>query len=242
MIKPAQNIYVDETIELDAKIKTGGNRPDREEWFRDLALGMFIHWSVDSPLGGEISHPMVGASERILKQYENELPQLFNPKCFDAGDYADLAKAIGMRYFSFTAKHHAGFCMYDTETTKFNVINSAYGKDIVKQFVNAFRKKGIGIGLYFSPLDFYWLWKDGKKLQFLCDDVIPAKNQGLMAYNKRQLSELLSNYGIIDILFFDGPPEGLKKLAWEISEDILITRGEMPTPEQSLPDSVINEA
>lgn len=241
MIKAVKDIYVDETIERTAEVHTGGNNPEREEWFRDLALGMFIHWNLDSPLGGEISHPMIGASDRILKQYLEDLPARFNPKNFDADDYAALAETVGMRYFCFTTKHHAGFCMYDTATNNFNVMNSRYGKDITGLFVDAFRERGMGVGLYFSPLDFYWLLNKGKKLQFMCDDVVPAHNPGLMEYNKTQLAELLGNYGKIDTVFFDGPADGLKEQTWNTDSDTIVTRGEMPTPEQYLPDKAIPE-
>jgi alpha-L-fucosidase len=234
-------VFVDKTIVDPTSLDSGGNLPERSEWFRDLALGMFIHWNVDSPLGGEISHPMIGAEERILHQYEQDLPRLFSPSRFDADEYALLAETVGMRYFMFTAKHHAGFCMYDSAVTPYNVMRTPYAQDLVAQFVEAFRRRKLGVGLYFSPLDFYWLWKNGRKLQFLNDEVVPAANPGLMDYNKRQLAELLTNYGDIDLLFFDGPPEGLKEHAWQLNPRVLVTRGEMQTPEQKLPDAVIDD-
>ncbi len=224
-------------ITIDHEVATGGNDPKRLEYFSDLALGMFIHWSVDSPLGLEISHPMIGASERVLDQYEHWLPRRFNPRRFNPEDYAELADIAGMKYCCFTAKHHSGFCMFDSATTPYNVMNSRYGKDITAQFVEAFRMYNLGVGIYFSPLDFYWLRRNDIPLRFISPSVIPANNPGLMEYNRRQLGELLSNYGKIDMMFFDGPPDGLKEQVWESDPEIIITRGEMPTPEQNLPDA-----
>ncbi len=233
---------IDRTISDKSVMNSGGNDSEQVEWFRDLALGMFIHWSVDSPLGGEISHPMIGAEERVLRQYEHDLPNLFDPYRFRADDYALLARTVGMRYLMFTAKHHSGFCMYNTNSTPYNIMNTPFQRDVTDEFITAFRRAGLGVGLYFSPLDFHWLRNNNIVLQFLNDEVIPVSNPGLMKYNKQQLTELMSNYGDIDLLFFDGPPEGLKELAWQLNSNVVVTRGEMETPEQHLPDTPISGA
>ena len=94
-----------------------GNRADRVEWFRDQGFGMFIHWSLDSQLGSVISHSMVGASDDYLKRFFEDLPRSFHPKKFSPRDWAVLARLAGMKYVVFTAKHHSGFCMFDTATT-----------------------------------------------------------------------------------------------------------------------------
>ncbi len=235
-----RNCHVDVTIDERATIETvSGNQHDREEWFMDQALGMFIHWSIDSHIGSVISHGMVAASERILRQYMQDLPATFNPSRFNPDDYARLARTVGMKYAVFTTKHHAGFCMYDTAVTPYNIMNTPYGKDVTAMFMDSFRKHGVAPGMYFSPLDFLWLYENNKTIQFLCDDVRPECNPGLMEYNKRQLRELLTNYGKIDTLFFDGPPAELNELAWTMQEDVVITRGAMETPEQVLPDHAI---
>ena len=231
---------IDVTLEGDSA--TGGNAPDRVEAFRDLALGLFIHWSLDSALGLEISHPMIGASERVLSQYEREFAPRFNPRRFDPEDYADLAETVGMKYFCLTAKHHAGYCLYRTATTDFNVMNSRFGRDVVAAFVAAFRRRGLATGLYFSPFDFHWLRRRGIPLRFADPEVLPANNPDLMAYNQAQVRELLTQYGDIDLFFFDGPPEGLKETVWRTSPRTLVTRGEMPTPEQCLPETALEGA
>ena len=119
------------------------NRPDRLEWFRDLGFGMFIHWSVDAPLGGVISHSLVGASDDYTRRFFEELPRSFNPRKFHPEDWAALAKMAGMKYVVFTAKHHAGFCMFDTKTTPFSVMNTPWGKDVTGPILKAFRDQGI---------------------------------------------------------------------------------------------------
>src|SRR5262245_29396621 len=138
---------------------TLGNKPERLEWFRNLAFGMFIHWNVDGTLGGVISHSLVGASREYSDRYFADLPKLFNPRRYNPDEWAELAKLAGMQYVVFTSKHHAGFCMWDTKTTPFNVMNTPYGKDLQKEMVAAFRKQGIAIGFYYSPDDFLWIYR-----------------------------------------------------------------------------------
>lgn len=127
------------------------NRPERLEWFRDIGFGMFIHWSVDAPLGGVISHSLVGADADYTRRFFEQLPASFNPRKFHPDAWAALAKLAGMKYVVFTTKHHAGFCMWDTKTTTFSVMNTPYPKDLTREIVRAFRALGIAIGFYFSP-------------------------------------------------------------------------------------------
>lgn len=212
------------------------NDSERSEWFMDQALGMFVHWSVDSQLGSVISHSMVGASDDYLDRFVNDLPRSFYPDKFDPDQWARLAKLAGMKYVVFTTKHHSGFCMYDTKTTDFNVMNTPYGRDITREIVEAFRKHGLSVGFYFSPDDFLILYKQGKDVSRRRPEALPTNNPELMAHNKAQIRELLSNYGPVDMLFLDGEPDELKQLAWRMQPGILVTRGEMETPEQKMPD------
>ena len=236
----AANLPLSSRTEQDHKVaaasQISGNRPERAAWFQDQALGMFIHWSIDSQLGSVISHSMVGASQDYLNRYINQLPTTFNPTRFDADEWARQAKVAGMRYVVFTTKHHNGFCMFETATTPFNIMNSPYGRDITRQIVDAFRKWGLGIGFYFSPDDFWLLHQQGYEISRDSRDADPRHNPALMAHNQAQLRELLTHYGPIDMLFLDGVAEGLKQLAWEIQPELLVTRGDMATPEQHIPD------
>jgi alpha-L-fucosidase len=213
------------------------NKPEREQWFMDAGFGMFIHWSMDSQLGAVISHSMSGASTDYLARFVHELPKTFNPKKFNPDDWAVLAKLAGMKYMVFTTKHHSGFCMWDTKTTGFNVMNTPSKRDITKEIFDAFRKQGIAVGIYFSPEDFNYLYENKIPIGRLQHPMhYPKNNPGLMELDKAQIKELLTNYGKIDVLFFDGPAEGLKEYAWQLQPDVVITRGQMQTPEQKLPD------
>ena len=222
---------------LSTNARQQDNKPESVERFMDMGFGMFIHWSMDSQLGAVISHSMSGASGDYLERFTTQLPKTFNPKKFNPSEWAVLAKLAGMKYVVFTAKHHSGFCMFDTKTTTFNIMNTPFGRDATKEILDAFRAEGIATGLYFSPEDFYYFYKNNIPVGRLQHPMhYPANNPGLMEYDKKQLRELLTNYGKIDIIFFDGPAEGLKELAWELQPDIMVTRGHIETPEQRTPD------
>ncbi len=219
------------------------NKPEREQWFAGLGFGMFIHWSFDVRLGMVISHSMVGASDDFLDRYVNELPKVFNPEKFNAGKWVLEAKMAGMKYVVFTAKHHNGFCMYDTKTTDFSIMNTPYGKDVTKQIVDACRKEGLAVGLYFSPDDFYFLYKQGVPISRTRPEALADHNEELNEYTKKQMSELMTQYGKIDIVFLDGMSQfsktELAKVCWEIDPDVVVTRGAIPTPEQKTPDRAL---
>jgi alpha-L-fucosidase len=211
------------------------NRPERLEWFRDQGFGLFIHWSVDSQLGTVISHSLVGASDDYARRFFEELPRTFNPRKFAPTDWAVLAKLAGVRYVMLTAKHHSGFCLWPTATTDFDIAHTPFKRDVVGEVLAAFRAQGIAPGLYFSPDDFWWLYKHGKDFQRHAPDVIPANNPGLLAHDQAQIRELLTNYGDIDLFFIDGEPQGLREKAWELQPSIVVTRGAIQTPEQFVP-------
>lgn len=214
-----------------------GNRPERSAWFQNLALGMFVHWNIDSQLGAVISHSMVGASQDYLERYIKLLPQTFYPHKFDPNEWARRAKVAGMRYVVFTTKHHSGFCMWETKTTDFNSMHTPWRADIVRRVVNAFRTQGIAVGFYFSPDDFWLLHQQGHDISRMRPEANPLNNPQLMAHNQAQVRELLTNFGPIDMLFFDGEAEGLKQLAWQLQPNVVVTRGDMATPEQNIPDA-----
>jgi alpha-L-fucosidase len=211
------------------------NDKDREEEFMDWGLGMFVHWSMDSQLGSVISHSMVGASDDYLDEYINELPKTFNPVDYNPDRWMEIAKLAGVKYMVFTTKHHNGFCMWDTKTTDFNIMNTPYGKDIVKDYVDACRRHGLKVGLYFSPEDFIFQHRNGRDIRRAAGHMDDGFDE-LGDYNKKQLDELLGNYGAIDVIFFDG--RGMEKLTQYVhtkQPKCLVTRGEMETPEQRLP-------
>lgn len=218
------------------------NKAERLEWFRDLGFGMFIHWSHDSQLGSVISHSMVGADDDYLDRFVNELPKTFEPRKFHPQDWASLAKLAGMKYVMFTTKHHSGFCMYDTKTTDFGIMHTPFKRDITAEVFDAFRAQGISTGVYFSPDDFWWLRENKITIQRQVEAVQPRNNPGLMKHNLAQLRELMTGYGKIDMVFFDGETDGLNDLAWDLQPDTVITRGAIKTPEQHIPGTPVDEA
>ena len=213
------------------------NLPEREAWFQDLGLGMFIHWSVDSQLGSVISHSLAGASEDYIDRFFTELPRTFEPKKFDPQAWARLARLAGFKYVMFNAKHHSGFCMFDTASTDFDIMNTPYGQDIVRQVVDAFRAEGVAVGFYFSPEDFWFLNQQGHAIARKRDYAYPGNNPELRAHNQTQLKELFTNYGTIDLAFLDSfdNKDALEDI-WAMDRKVCVTRGVMATPEQDTPD------
>src|SRR5207249_2708288 len=130
-------------------------------WFDTARFGVFIHWGLSSVGGWELSWPLVGGIS-MLPQSRN-VPideyyagaQTFNPRGYDPHEWARLARRLGMRYAVLTTKHHDGFAMFDTKLSDFSIMHAPYGKDIVRDFVDAFRAEGLRIGMYFSLSDWH---------------------------------------------------------------------------------------
>lgn len=216
------------------------NKPELNEQFMDMGFGIFIHWSMDSQLGSVISHSMVGASEDYVDRYINELPKTFYPNKFDPDEWARLFKLTGAEYVVFTTKHHNGFCMWDTNTTNFNIMNTPYGKDITGMLVKSLRKFGLKVGFYFSPEDFSFIHKQGHLISRKGPMTQTTENEALFEYDKKQLDELFSNYGNIDLAFFDSfSKKNIVQYVHEKYPNIVVTRGEMNTPEQKIPDGAM---
>ncbi len=211
------------------------NKPERLEWLSDQGFGMFIHWSVDSQTGVVISHSLAGADEAYTKRFFEDLPKTFNPSKFEPNDWAALAKLAGIKYVVFTTKHHSGFSMWDTKTTDFGIMHTPFKRDITRGILDAFRAQGIAPGIYFSPDDFLWLWKNKMDIQRGIPSVQPRNNPGLMKLDLDQMRELMGNYGPIDVVFLDGEPEQLRDLAWKMQPNTIVTRGAIQTPELYVP-------
>lgn len=213
------------------------NRPERLEWLQDAGFGLFIHWSLDSQLGSVISHSMAGASRDYIEWFINDLPRTFMPKQWDPDETARLAKLSGVQYVVLTAKHHSGFCLWDTQTTDFKITNTPYGRDVLPGYVKALRDQGIQVGLYYSPEDFAWLHRHGYPVCRRGEQLLdPDKDPAYKDFVRRQVTELFSNYGAIDVLFIDGiGMEITKEVCWSLQPNCLITRGAIETPEQFVP-------
>ena len=223
---------------------TGANKPERLEWLKDAGFGIFIHWGIDSQLGTVPSHSMVGASEDYLDRYINELPKTFYPTRWDPEEWAMTFKQAGARYVVLTTKHHSGFCLWDTKTTDFDVMNTPCGRDLLKEYVAALRKFDLKVGFYYSPEDFAYIHRQGvKDVRRKQKEVDWAPFED--AYKKfvqDQVTELFTNYGQIDVFFIDGMNWGVsKEVAWKLQPDVLITRGAIQTPELWIPNTQIDE-
>ncbi|MCK8494238.1 alpha-L-fucosidase [Spirosoma sp. RP8] len=231
---------------LWAQIGANHNKPQREEWLKDAGFGMFIHWNVDTQLGVVISHSLVGASPDYVERYISELPKTFYPKDWDPERLVILAKNAGMKYIMFTTKHHAGFCMWDTKTTDFGVMNTPYKKDIVRQYVDACRKWGLAVGFYYSPEDFSFAYRNGMKDITRDDHWEKAKpfQAKYKQFVEAQCQELMTKYGQVDLFFIDSDVlrEEVKATVWKYQPNCLVTRGVLETPEQYLPGETLNTA
>lgn len=188
--------------------ETEAQKTERLSWWTDARFGMFIHWGLYAQAA---RHEWVKNRERITTEDYQKYFEIFNPDLFDPAEWARKAKAAGMKYAVITSKHHEGFTMFDSKFTDYKVTNTPYGKDIIKEWVEAFREEGLKIGFYYSLID--WHHPD-----YTIDRVHPqrattqeeydALNKGKdMAVYRRylndQVREILTNYGKIDILWLD---------------------------------------
>lgn len=188
--------------------ETEAQKTERLSWWTDARFGMFIHWGLYAQAA---RHEWVKNRERITTDEYQKYFEIFNPDLFNPTDWAKKAKAAGMKYAVITSKHHEGFNMFDSKYTDYKVTNTPYGKDIIKEWVDAFRAEGLKIGFYYSLID--WHHPD-----YTIDRVHPqrantkeeydALNKGknmdvYREYLKNQVREILTNYGKIDILWLD---------------------------------------
>lgn len=239
-------------------IKSKSAKGKRTDWFVHDRFGMFIHWGIYAmPARNEwIKNIERITTEQYQKYFDRFYPDLYNP---DA--WAEAAADAGMKYFVITAKHHDGFCLWDSKHTDYKATNTPYGKDLLKPMVDAFRKKGIKVGLYYSLLD--WHHPD-----FPVDKHHPQRDdkefrekekkrdvRKYAEYMRKQVTELLTQFGKIDILWFDfsypgedgkghnaWESEKLLKLVRKLQPDIMIDNrldlpgsGDFETPEQFQP-------
>ncbi|MEY4930395.1 MAG: hypothetical protein RI909_1119 [Bacteroidota bacterium] len=174
------------------------------EWFQDAKFGLFIHWGVYSVLGdGE----WVMNNQQIpIKSYE-KLPAFFNPTEFNPAEWVKMSKDAGMKYITITSKHHDGFAMYDSKVSDYNIVKKTpYGKDVLKMLAEECRKEGIKLFFYHSQLD--WHHPDYFPRGFTGGSWTGREEKGDMNkyldYMDAQLTELLTNYGDVAGIWFDG--------------------------------------
>jgi alpha-L-fucosidase len=180
--------------------------PGDTAWFTRDRFGMFIHWGLYAM---PARHEWIKSREMIPEAHYDVYFKYFDPDLYDARTWARQAKAAGMKYAVMTTKHHEGFCMFDSQFTDYKSTNTPAGRDLVREYVDAFRAEGLRIGFYYSLID--WHHPD-----FPIDMLHPrredpdARQQSegrdvrrYAAYMRDQVGELLTHYGKIDILWFD---------------------------------------
>ena len=204
---------------------------EKLEWFQDQKLAIMFHFGIYSQPGIRESWPLSDGDAdwsrsgvdwepdgEIFKEQYRNLNKSFNPIRFEPEKWASFAAENGFRYVIFTTKHHDGFCLFDSKFTDYKVTKTPFGRDIVREFVDAFRAEGIRIGFYYSVID--WHHPDftvdychplrapdnfkGKEEEEFFAKANEGKDMGrYRKYMKDQIRELLTNYGRIDIMWYD---------------------------------------
>ena len=216
------------------------NNKQRIEDWKDARFGMFIHWGPVTLKGTEIGW---SRGREVPTEEYDQLYKQFNAPLFDANRWVTIAKAAGMKYIILTTKHHDGFCLWNTRQTDFNVMHAPLGRDVVKELAEACKKQGIAFGTYYSTTD----WHNPDFPLTSPGGTITRPTYDLDAYTtylKKQVAELLLNYGPLFVLWFDVPQrfdairgQGVIDFAHTIQPDIIINnrtgaKGDFDTPEQ----------
>lgn len=178
----------------------------RVQWYTQARFGMFLHWGLYSiPARGEWMRSFEKLTDEEYGRYFEE----FNPVDYDPKKWAKLAKKAGMKYMVLTAKHHDGFCLFDSKYTDFKATNTKCGRDLIKEYAEAVRAEGLKVGLYYSLLDWhhedYPHFNDGAHPMYQ-NPAYPDEGrvwERYVEYLHNQVRELCTNYGKIDILWFD---------------------------------------
>ena len=201
----------------------------RIKWFQHDRFGMFIHWGLYAiPARGE----WVRNNEKLPKEDYQKYFEAFDPAGFDPREWARLAKHAGMKYAVLTAKHHDGFCLFDSKLTEYKSTNTKAGRDLVKEYTEAFRAEGLKVGLYFSLID--WHHPDyphyGDKHHPMRDNegfkdhAQEEDFERYLDYLHGQVREICTNYGKLDILWFDFSYDQMSGEKWRATELVRMVR------------------
>ena len=212
----AQNQQKAETCNQQHYVPTAENLQARNE-FSDNRFGIFLHWGLYS---------MFTQGEWYLNYGPNKdeyakVADAFYPHSFNAEKWISAIKASGAKYICFTTRHHEGFSMWDTKQSDYNIMNTPYGKDIVRQLADECHKQGIGLHLYYSHID--WTREDypaGRTGLTTGKDPKKADWNHYYKFMNAQLTELLTNYGKVDGIWFDG--------WWDHDEDTIPFNWQLP--------------
>ncbi len=199
----ASGVNEDLEYAVDASVDLPTASKEAYQKWRDNRFGMFIHWGPISQMGVPLSHARNSLSHRtggapykvstVSPEVYDVQYKTFNPVEFDSDEVMKLAKRAGIRYVVFTAKHHAGFSMFDSAVSEYDIMSAPYKKDIVGQLAESARDNGLQFGFYYSPRD--WSHPD-------CDS--DNHHDRYISFYKEQMKELLGNYGSIYEIWFDG--------------------------------------
>jgi alpha-L-fucosidase len=196
--------------------ETKEQRDERMQWFRDAKFGLFIHWSPVSIQGTELSWSRNGKKPLDVTNdpagpiddpvYDNLYKQ-FNPTKYNAKQWVKIAQDAGMKYMVLTCKHHEGFAMFHTKfRPEFSIAATPFKRDVVKELADACHEAGMRFGVYYSPRD----WTH--------PDYGIGDNKKYVKFMNGQLRELLTNYGKVDIIWFDSYGHGDLEKFWQIGE------------------------
>ena len=227
---------------------------ERTAWYRDAKFGMFIHWGPYSLASVEASWTIMRPKPGGISEADyRALPARFNPTKFDPNAWIDLARTAGQEYMVFTTKHHDGFCMFDSSYTDYKITNTPYGKDIVKQLSQACDARDMRLGFYYSPPDMHHPdFRDTSKPASTNWNGQPERPQWpiYLDYMQLQLTELLTRYGPVALIWFDGlfhqekyDGERFMKLIRSLQPATLVNDrigvpGDYVTPEQFIPKAI----
>ncbi|MCU6708579.1 alpha-L-fucosidase [Paenibacillus sp. J5C_2022] len=206
-------------------------RTERTEWFLNDRFGMFIHWGLYAiPARGE----WVRSTEQLsIEDYQPYFDE-FDPVDYDPKAWAKAAKQAGMKYAVLTAKHHDGFCLFDSKLTEYKSTNTKAGRDLVREFLEAFRAEGLKVGLYYSLLD--WYHEDypayGDRIHPMRNNEAfkrdPATFDRYLEYMHGQIRELLTDYGKLDVMWFDFSYDDMRREKWKAEELMEMIRSLQP--------------
>ena len=189
-------------------METEARKASRMQWWTEARFGIFIHWGLYAL---PARHEWVKNRERMTNEQYQKYFEHFNPDLYNPAEWARMAKNAGMKYVVLTAKHHEGFCLWDSKYTDYKATNTPAGKDLIREYVDAFRAEGLKVGFYYSLIDWHHpdYTIDSRHPQRQESDAEYDKlNKGkdmnkYREYMKNQVRELLTNYGEISIIWFD---------------------------------------
>ncbi|MFC2102547.1 alpha-L-fucosidase [Bacteroidota bacterium] len=194
---------------INAQTESKVQHDTRMEWWRDARFGMFIHWGLYAIPAGEWDGKTnygewIRHSAQIPLETYDKFQGEFNPVDFNANEWVKIAHDAGMKYIVITSKHHDGFCMFDTKQTEFNIMESPFGRDVMKELADACRKYDMKFCFYYSIMDWHHPDYLPRRIWETERNADNADYLRYLSYMKNELKELLTQYGDIGVLWFDG--------------------------------------